>query len=84
MCYLSLSRFSHIFKQVTGTTPKKFIELRRIEVAKELLLSSELSITEIGASVGYGDPYYFNRVFKKNVGIPPRAYIKNYRSDSLK
>lgn len=78
MCFLSESRFSHIFKEVTGTTPKRFIEQRRIEAAKELLTNSELSISEIALSVGYPDPYYFSRVFKKNTGMPPQSYLQRH------
>ena len=82
MCYLSASRFSHIFKDVTGTTPRKFVEQRRVEVAKDLLLSTELSISEVSLSVGYQDPYYFSRVFKKNVGISPMAFLKQHTEGS--
>lgn len=76
MCYLSVSRFSHLFKELTGTTPKNYVEQRRMEAARELLSSTELSISEIALAVGYQDPFYFSRVFKKNVGIPPTAFRK--------
>ena len=76
MCILSESRFSHIFKEMIGTTPKKFVEQKRISAAKEMLSSSKLTIFEIASSVGYEDPYHFSRVFKKNVGVSPQTYRK--------
>lgn len=82
MCYLSESRFSHIFKEVTGTTPKKFLEEKRINAAKELLISSGLQIGKIAQCVGYEDAYYFSRVFKKNVGVSPQTYLKQHKSNS--
>lgn len=82
MCYMSESRFSHIFKEFTGTTPNKFIEQKRIEAAKDLLLSSALSISEVAFAVGYKDPYYFSRVFQKNVGVSPSVFLKQHKSNS--
>lgn len=76
MCYLSVSRFSHLFKEYTGTTPKNYVEQRRIEAAKELLTSTSQSVSDIAFSVGYRDSYYFSRVFKKHVGMSPSAFRK--------
>ena len=78
MCCLSESRFSHIFKEVTGTTPKKYVEQKRVDAAKELLASSQLQIFEIATSVGYDDPYHFSRVYKKIVGVSPQLYRKEH------
>lgn len=82
MCFLSESRFSHIFREVTGTTPKRFLEEKRINVAKQLLSSSELKISEIARYVGYDDAYYFSRVFKKVVGVSPHTFLKQNRTFS--
>jgi AraC-like DNA-binding protein len=48
----------------------------RIEDAKLLLLNSELTVTEIAFSVGYGDSNYFSNIFKQKVGMSPRDYRK--------
>lgn len=80
MCCLSESRFSHVFKEVTGSTPKKFVEQKRIDAAKELLSSTKLQIFEIAASVGYEDPYHFSRVFKKIVGVSPQTYRNSIKA----
>jgi YesN/AraC family two-component response regulator len=42
--------------------------------ACELLMSSSLTIGEIGAQLGYEDPMYFSRLFRKKIGIPARDY----------
>lgn len=80
MCYISDSRFSHLFREVTGTTPHKYIELKRITNAKVLLADSDIKISEIASSVGFEDPYHFSRVFKKNTGISPTAYKHQLQS----
>ena len=46
----------------------------RMEKAKELLTTTEYSMKEICAMVGYADPNYFSRSFKKNVGVTPTEY----------
>ncbi len=66
--------FSKIFKDSTGKNFIEYLTEIRIERAKELLTSSNHSMKEICASVGYSDPNYFSRAFKKNVGITPTEY----------
>lgn len=46
----------------------------RIKKAKELLKNDSMSIKEVGYSVGYSDPNYFSKVFKKYEGISPTEY----------
>lgn len=66
--------FSKIFKEETGENFIEYVTGIRIAKAKELLQSSELSIKEICGEVGYADPNYFSRTFKKNVGVTPTEY----------
>lgn len=66
--------FSKIFKEETGTNFIDYLTEIRLEVAKRLLIGSEKSMKEIGMMVGYGDPNYFSRSFKKNVGVTPTEY----------
>lgn len=73
---MSESSFYHHFKKHTSLTPNQFMTKKRMEHACNLLMSSDLKNNEIAEAVGYQDTYYFNRVFKKNVGIPPRKYQK--------
>ncbi len=79
MCYLSDSRFSHLFRDVTGTTPHKYILKLRIDNAKNLLATSNLAISEVAVCVGFSDPYHFSRVFSKNVGISPKQYKQRFQ-----
>lgn len=66
--------FSKIFKDETGENFIEYVTGIRMEKAKELLVSSGLSMKEICAKIGYSDPNYFSRTFKKNVGVTPTEY----------
>lgn len=66
--------FSKVFKEETGENFIEYVTAVRMEKAKELLESSTLSMKEICAEVGYADPNYFSRTFKKNVGLTPTEY----------
>jgi AraC family transcriptional regulator of arabinose operon len=73
-CNLSVYRFIHKFKQATGMTPIDYITKIRINAAKELLANSTYNVCEIASIVGYENPLYFSRVFKKFTGVPPSKY----------
>ncbi len=66
--------FSKIFKEDTGEGFVEYLTRIRIDKAKELLTTTECSMKEICAMVGYADPNYFSRSFKKNVGVTPTEY----------
>ncbi|WP_308723290.1 helix-turn-helix domain-containing protein [Paenibacillus polysaccharolyticus] len=63
------------FKEATGESVSTYITACRIRRACELLESSQLSIQSIAYSVGYNDPLYFSRVFKKATSYTPSAYM---------
>ncbi len=71
--------FSKLFKEKTGENFVEFLTRIRIDKAKELLKSPDISMKEICSEVGYGDPNYFSRIFKKVVGVPPTEYRENVR-----
>ncbi len=73
-CNLSTYRFIHNFKALTGMSPIEYLTAIRIDKAKELLLSSSLNISEISGIIGYDNPLYFSRVFKKITGFSPSSY----------
>jgi two-component system response regulator YesN len=52
-----------------------------MERAQELLKDGSLSIKEICAAVGYADPNYFSRTFKKNVGVTPTVYREGSKNE---
>ena len=66
--------FSKLFKEETGKNFIDYLTGIRMEVAKELLSQGDLSIKEIGYRIGYNDPNYFSRIFKKTVGVTPTEY----------
>lgn len=70
-CHLSESRFSHLFKQTTGFSPKQYILRIKAEVACRLLSTTLLSVSEIAAEVGIDDVNYFCRLIKKQTGKTP-------------
>lgn len=72
----SRSLISHLFKSRVGKNIREFLTDLRIEDAKALLTHSELNVTEIAYSVGFGDSNYFSNVFKSHVGTSPLAYRK--------
>ena len=66
--------FSKIFKEDTDENFIEYLTNIRIGKAKELLDTTEYSMKEICSMVGYSDPNYFSRSFKKNVGVTPTEY----------
>lgn len=65
---------SRIFNKETGVSPWEYLNLFRVQQAKQLLRTSKREITWIAAQVGYDDPAYFSRVFQKIAGCSPREY----------
>ena len=76
-CNLSTDYFSHQFKTLTGYAPVQYLNRLRIEKAKELLLTEDLSVSEVAALVGYKDPLYFSKAFKKATGSSPKMFHGN-------
>ena len=72
--YLSVSRFLHLFKEVSGKTYTEFVTFARIERAKEMLTLTDMPIRDVGASLGFEDHNYFSRCFKRCVGCSPSEY----------
>ncbi|NLC69449.1 MAG: helix-turn-helix transcriptional regulator [Clostridiaceae bacterium] len=71
---LSPSYLSTFFKNNKGINLFQYIHVLKIEHAKELLTVDKKSIKEIAYLLGYSDPFYFTRVFKKLEGIGPSQY----------
>jgi len=68
-----------LFKKNVGCTPLQFLTEKRLDYAKQLLVSRDLShysIREISYMCGFSDPYYFSRVFRKNIGVSPSEWGK--------
>ncbi|SEW21231.1 AraC-type DNA-binding protein [Chitinophaga sp. YR573] len=68
------------FKEKCGINPKLYIQIQRIEKAKQLFDSGSKQVGEVCELVGYMDQSYFTRVFKKNTGKTPTEYLNNIAS----
>lgn len=75
--HFSVSWFIRNFKHCTGSTPMQYILSKRIYNAEILLHDSTYNVTEIAEIVGYDNPLYFSRIFKKVKGLSPSEYRKN-------
>lgn len=71
---LSSYYFSRTFKEVLGYNFSDYINIIRINRAKKLLKNDSMSIKEICYSLGYSDPNYFSKVFKKYEGLSPTEF----------
>lgn len=71
---LSMEHFIRIFKKEMGETPNAYISKMKIERAMVMLATSETAIKTIALSLGYDDVSYFNRIFRKYLGMTPQQY----------
>jgi len=72
---VSRSHLYRVFMSNVGKSPIDYLTEYRINEACNLLRNSSLSIAEVAISVGFFDQFYFSRVFKKAVGVPPSRYL---------
>lgn len=79
MAFMNKFHLISEFKQSYRVTPIEYLILKRIEVTKNLLISTNHSMEEISSIVGFNSQSYFNQVFKKKVGITPSKFRKNHR-----
>ncbi|MBE6550023.1 MAG: helix-turn-helix transcriptional regulator [Ruminococcaceae bacterium] len=76
MCNVSEAYFRRIFAEKYGISPKEYIINMRIDYAKQLLESGQLSVSDTAKACGYFEESHFSREFSKRVGITPREYKK--------
>ncbi len=78
---LARTYFSFVFKEVTGMRLRDYLTQTRINKSKDLLKNVELKIKEIAYQVGFRNPDYFCRIFRKKTGVSPTEWrMANLRS----
>ncbi len=80
MCGLSAGHFAHLFRKETGQSPHAYLLTLRLQTADEYLLSTDKSISEIAYAVGFTDPLYFSRLFKKHRKTSPAEFRRAQRA----
>ena len=73
-CRLSVSHFSRAFRRTVGVAPHHWLVTRRIEVAKEKLRNTRLSLSDVALACGFADQSHLTRVFTGRVGVSPGAW----------
>jgi len=63
----------------TGQSPVEYLQILRVEEAKQMLETTDMPIDGIAAEVGYSEPSSFRAAFRKHVGLPALAYRKKWR-----
>jgi CheY-like chemotaxis protein/AraC-like DNA-binding protein len=74
MCHFSPNYLGQLFYQKTGIYLNAYVTNLRIHKATELLLKTDLSVCEVGQTVGIDDPHYFSKLFKNRMGVSPNKY----------
>jgi len=72
--HLSATHYSRLFRLKTGSSPNQYFSELKIQASCQYLYFTDLSIKEICTELGFSDPYYFSRLFKKLMGISPAKY----------
>ena len=79
---VSETYFRQLFRSIYGASPKQYIQDRRLAHAYTILESDDYAnIHAVAAIVGYDDPLYFSRVFKRKYGISP-SFLKYSHADN--
>lgn len=76
ICNMSMYHFSHCFKSYTGQSPMQYRDAIAMNHSAYLLADTGLPVSEISAMVGFSDPLYFSKKFKKKFGVSPSEYRK--------
>jgi AraC-like DNA-binding protein len=76
---LSSSCAEQLFLKAFGVTPVGYRTQLRMARARELLVASRLDVKQVARRVGFGDPLYFSRAFRKHFGMPPSRLVREYR-----
>lgn len=79
---VSHNRLVYVFRKYAGMGPGDYILQYRLNRAKELLPISKAPLRELAQAVGFNDPFYFSRAFKKHFGVSPSEYRKKFMNNT--
>ena len=79
MLHVPTATLNSICQNFTGTSAKQFLMESKIMEAKRLLLYSKMNVNEISYQLGFEDPSYFTRIFKKKAMLCPTTFVEKYR-----
>lgn len=74
---MSTAHFSTVFSQSMGKSFIAYLTKLRIEKAKELLVKTDMKLSDVAMEIGYNEPNYFSHVFRKSEGVTPKEYRNN-------
>jgi AraC-like DNA-binding protein len=77
---LSAGHAEVLFKKAFGLSPVSYRTRLRLRRARELLVSSQLNVSQAARTVGFTDPLYFSRVFRRTFGVTPSSLIRDFRT----
>ena len=78
LCHMSLSTFKKSFKHYYNTTPATWLKHRKLDLAHQQILTSDLTINQISFECGFEDTSHFIRVFKEKYNLTPLQYRQKY------
>lgn len=82
LTFLNKYYISHEFKKYSGQSPIDYVLNKRLIESKKLLSSTDISITQVSAIVGFSNSSYFSQYFKKNIGLSPSEYRNKQKQPS--
>lgn len=80
LCGYTPSYFSTVFKELMGCSPAKYLASQKIDLAREMMLTTDDTVSQIAEQLGL-EPETFSRMFKKATGISPSLYLRRANSD---
>lgn len=76
-CQLKPKYFSALFQKFAGIAPIDYVIQYRMDQAQAMLMTGQYTVAAVARSVGYHDPYYFSRLYKKHKGTPPSQVMQS-------
>ena len=82
VCKKSPSQAERLFKKETGIPPYRYILNRKIELARQLLRETGMSVRDISAYLSFSDEFYFSGLFRRKTGVSPTQYRRDLTEES--